>query len=103
LLRRNLASLRLALPVALIASTFSILGAMLGLYLSKVNPNIIQVCLGVTIVGIATLIFFSKNTEKPVVKCQDAVGLALGICGCCLDEATKEEIHWKTHRTLWVC
>jgi len=30
LLRRNLANLRLALPVALIASTFSIIGAMLG-------------------------------------------------------------------------
>lgn len=100
LLRRNLASLRLALPVALIASTFSIVGAMLGLYLSKVNPNIVQVCLGVTIVGIALLIFFSKNSEKPVVTCQDAVGLALGICGSCLDEATKEQIHWKTHRTL---
>jgi len=100
LLRRNLASLRLALPVALIASTFSIVGAMLGLYLSKVNPDIIQVCLGVTIVGIAVLIFFSKNTEKPVVTCQDAFGLALGISGSCLDEATKEQIHWKTHRTV---
>ncbi len=100
LLRRNLASLRLALPVALIASTFSIVGALLGLYLSKVNPNIVQICLGVTIVGIAVLIFFSKNTEKPVVTRQDAVGMALGICGACLDEATNEEIHWKTHRTL---
>ena len=100
LLRRNLASLRLALPVALIASTFSIVGAMLGLYLSKLNPNIVQVCLGVTIVGIAILIFLSKNTEKPVVTCQDAVGLALGISGSCLDEATKEQIDWKTHRTL---
>ena len=46
LLRRNLANLRLALPVALIASTFSILGAMLGLYLSALNPDIIQTCLG---------------------------------------------------------
>jgi len=100
LLRRNLASLRLALPVALIASTFSIMGAMLGLYLSKLNPNIVQVCLGVTIVGIAILIFLSKNTEKPVVTTQDAIGLALGISGSCLDEATKEQIHWKTHRTL---
>ena len=100
LLRRNLASLRLALPVALIASIFSIFGAMLGLYLSKINPNIVQVCLGVTIVGIAILIFLSKNTEKPVVNTQDAIGLALGINGTYLDEATKEQIHWKTHRTL---
>ncbi len=100
LLRRNLASLRLALPVALIASTCSILGAMLGLYLSKLNPNIVQVCLGVTIVGIAVLLLLSKNTEKPVISQQDALGLALGINGTYLDEATKEIIHWKTHRTL---
>ncbi|HYR02347.1 MAG TPA: TSUP family transporter, partial [Syntrophobacteria bacterium] len=68
LLRRNLASLRLALPVSLIASACSIVGAMLGLYLSRLNPNIIQVCLGATICGIALLLLFSKNTDKPVVK-----------------------------------
>jgi uncharacterized membrane protein YfcA len=100
LLRRNLASLRLALPVALIASSCSIVGAMLGLYLSKINPNIVQVCLGATIVGIAILLMLSKNTEKPVVKQQDSIGLALGIHGAYLDMATDENVDWKTHRTL---
>ncbi len=99
LLRRNLASLRLALPVALIASSCSVVGAMLGLYLSRLNPDIIQVCLGATIVGIAILLLFSKNTEKPIVKKQDAFGLALGICGAYLDEGTREEVTWRTHRT----
>lgn len=100
LLRRNLANLRLALPVALIASTFSILGAMLGLYLSSLNPDIIQVCLGATIVGIAALLFFSKNSEKPVVTKQDAIGLALGLNGVYWDEGAREVVEWKTHRTL---
>jgi len=100
LLRRNLASLRLAIPVALVASSFSILGAMLGLYLSKINPNIIQVCLGATIVGIAFLLLLSKNTEKPVVTRQDALGLALGISGAYLDVGMNEKVDWKTHRTL---
>ncbi len=99
LLRRNLASLRLALPVALIASSCSIVGAMLGLYLSRLNPDIVQVCLGTTIVGIAILLLFSKNTEKPIVKKQDALSLALGINGAYLDEGTREEVSWKTHRT----
>jgi uncharacterized membrane protein YfcA len=99
LLRRNLASLRLALPVALIASSCSIAGAMLGLFLSKANPSIIQTCLGATIIGIAVLLIFSKNTEKPVVGKQDALGLALGISGVYLDAATGENIDWKTHRT----
>jgi uncharacterized membrane protein YfcA len=100
LLRRNLANLRLALPVALIASTFSILGAMLGLYLSAVNPDIIQTCLGVTIVGIAILLLVSKNSEKPVVKSQDAIGLALGLGGAYWDDGARESVEWKTHRTL---
>lgn len=100
LLRRNLANLRLALPVALIASTFSIIGAILGLYLSSLNPNIIQFCLGLTIVGIAALLIFSKNSEKPVVTKQDAIGLALGLGGTYWDEGARENVDWKTHRTL---
>jgi uncharacterized protein len=100
LLRRNLANLRLALPVALIASSFSILGAMLGLYLSALDPDIIQICLGVTIVGIAILLLVSKNTEKPVVNKQDAIGLALGLGGAYWDDGARESIEWKTHRTL---
>ena len=100
LLRRNLANLRLALPVALVASTCSIIGAMLGLYLSSLNPNIIQACLGITIVGIALLLLFSKNTEKPVVTNQDAIGLALGLRGAYWDDGARESIEWKTHRTM---
>lgn len=99
LLRRNLASLRLAIPMALVASICAVIGAMLGLYLSSLNPNIIQVCLGMTIVGIAVLLLLSKNTEKPVVTRQDALGLALGINGSYWDEASKERVDWKTHRT----
>ncbi len=100
LLRRNLANLRLALPVALIASACSIVGAMLGLYLSRLNPNLIQACLGGTIVGIAFLLLFSKNTEKPVVTKQDAIGLALGLQGVYWDDGARESVEWKTHRTL---
>src|SRR6056297_2300292 len=100
LLRMNLASLRLALPVALVASTCSIGGAMLGLYLSSLNPNIVQVCLGATIVGIAALLTFSKNSEIPVVNKQDAIGLALGLRGAFIDQSSGNLVEWKTHRTL---
>ncbi len=100
LLRRNLANLRLALPVALIASTCSIVGAMLGLYLSRLDPDLIQTCLGATIIGITFLLLFSKNTEKPVVTKQDAIGLALGLQGVYWDDGARESVEWKTHRTL---
>jgi len=97
LLRRNLANLKLALPMALIASTFSILGAFIGLALPT---NIIQICLGVTIIMISMLLIFSKNVERPTVEKQDWLGLALGMNGVCYEESCREDIDWKTKRTL---
>ena len=100
LLRRNLANLRLALPMALVASSCAVAGALLGLYLSNLDPNLIQTCLGFTITGIACLLLFSKNSEKPVVTKQDALGMALGFNGAYWDDGSKEVVEWKTHRTL---
>ncbi|RMG55283.1 MAG: sulfite exporter TauE/SafE family protein, partial [Bacteroidetes bacterium] len=97
LLRRNLASLRLAIPVALIASTCAILGAFLGLALPT---HIVQMCLGGTIIFIALLLATSKNVERPEVKKQDAIGAALGMTGMYREESTGEIIEWRTHRTL---
>jgi uncharacterized protein len=97
LLRRNLANLRLAIPVALIASSCAIVGAFLGLALPT---NVIQICLGATIIGIAILLILSKNVERPIVTKQDAIGLALGMSGVYREESTGELIEWKTHRTL---
>ncbi len=97
LLRRNLADLRLALPVALIASACAIFGAFLGLALPS---NVVQICLGATIIFIALLLTFSKNVERPEVKKQDFIGQALGMSGLYFEESTGENIEWKTHRTL---
>ena len=66
LLKRNFASLRLAMPVALIASTCAILGAMLGLYLSALNPAYIQTALGATIVGIARCCWSPRTRKSPL-------------------------------------
>jgi uncharacterized membrane protein YfcA len=42
----------------------------------------------------------SKNVERPEVKQQDAIGLALGMSGAYWEESTREIVEWKTHRTL---
>lgn len=97
LLRRNLASLRLALPVALIASSCAIVGAMIGLALPT---DVVQTCLGGTILGIAVLLLVSKNSVRPVVHKQDAIGMALNMNGTFLEPSTGEVVDWKTHRTL---
>lgn len=97
LLKRNLANLRLALPVALIASSCAIVGALLGLALPT---RIIQCALGATIIFIAALLTFSKNVEMPVVEKQDGFGAKLKMAGAYLEPSTGETVPWKTHRTL---
>ena len=101
LLKANLASLRLAIPVALIASTCAIAGAMLGLALPT---NVIQIALGATILGICVLMLTAKKSDVPDVPKADALSSALGIFGVYQEASTGKLIHWKIHRTpLGLC
>ncbi len=96
LLKLNLASLRLAIPVALIASTFAIVGAMIGLALPT---NVVQTALGVTIVGICVLMLTAKKSELPDVQKADKISSALRICGVYQEASTGQVIDWQIHRT----
>ncbi len=96
LLKANLASLRLAIPVALIASTCAIAGAMLGLALPT---NVIQTCLGATILGICVLILTARKSELPNVQKADRLSSALAICGVYSEASSGKVIDWKIHRT----
>jgi len=101
LLKMNLASLRLAIPVALIASTFAIIGAIIGLALPT---NIVQVCLGATIIGICVLMLLAKKSEQPDVPRSDRLSSALRIYGVYQEISTGQVIDWKIHRTpLGLC
>jgi len=95
LLKANLASLRLAIPVALIASTMAIVGAMVGLALPT---NIIQISLGAVILGICVLMLSAKKSTVPDVKQADNLSSALRIVGVYTDQG--ETINWKVHRTI---
>ena len=96
LLRANLASLRLAIPVALIASTFAIVGAMIGLALPT---HVVQTALGATILGIVVLMLMAKKSDVPEVRQADNLSSALRICGVYTEESTGDVINWKIHRT----
>ena len=96
LLKANLASLRLAIPVALIASTCAIAGAMLGLALPT---NVVQIALGATIVGICILMLTAKKSELPDVPQSDPLSAALHIYGVYHEPAMGKTIEWKIHRT----
>jgi hypothetical protein len=96
LLRSGLASLRLAIPVALIASSCAIVGAMVGLALPT---NVVQICLGATILGICILMLTAKKSTLPDVPESDKLSSILKIYGVYREESTGETINWKVHRT----
>jgi hypothetical protein len=95
-LRMNLASLRLAIPVALIASTCAIAGAMVGLALPT---NVVQTALGATILGIVVLMLLARKSAFPTVRKADKLSTALRIHGVYMEASLDQEVDWKIHRT----
>jgi len=96
LLRSGMASMRLAMPLALVGSISSIAGAMLGLALPT---QTVQSALGVTILAIVLLMWRAKKSEYPEVPAPDALAAALRLHGVFYDPAAARDVHWRVHRT----
>lgn len=94
-LTRRLASLRLAIPLALVGSMGSIVGAMVGLALPV---NVVQVALGVAIVSIVLFMARAARSGEARVAKPDALSAALAIHGLYFDERSGEEVRWQIHR-----
>ncbi|MBN8490561.1 MAG: sulfite exporter TauE/SafE family protein [Burkholderiales bacterium] len=97
LLRSGLGSLRLALPLAVLASASSILGAQLGL---AMPANVVQILLGVVVLAIVVLMFVAKKSEFPRVERPDALSQALALNGVFYDAASRNAVAWQVHRTV---
>ncbi len=97
LLKRNLANLRLALPVALIASASAIVGAMIGLALPQ---DVVQIALGATILGIVGIMLMAGKSDFPHVPKPDKLSQALGIMGIYREESIGKEVEWNIHKTV---
>ena len=96
LLTNGLASMRLAMPLALIGSVTSVIGALVGLALPT---EAVQIALGATILGIAALMWRAGRTDHPDVPRPDALGAALGMHGVYHDPALGRDVKWQVHRT----
>jgi uncharacterized protein len=94
LLRSGLASLRLAMPLALVGSITSIAGAWIGLALPT---DVVQIALGLAILGIALIMWRAGKSEHPDVPRPDPLGAALGMHGTYQDQG--REVRWQVHRT----
>jgi len=96
LLKKGMADLRLAIPVALIASSCAIVGAMIGLALPT---RVVQIALGATILGIVGIMVTARKSEYPEVPQADDLSTALRISGIYHEVSTRQDINWKIHRT----
>ena len=97
LLKKGLADLRLAIPVALIASTTAVMGAMVGLALSDA---VIQTAMGLAILAIVVIMFLAKKSEYPDVQQADKLSSILRISGVYHEPSSDKDINWKIHRTI---
>lgn len=95
LLRSGLASLRLAMPLALVGSVASVAGALIGLALPAAA---VQTALGAAILVIAAFIWRSGRSEQPEVPRPDPLGEALGMQGIYYDPALGREVSWRVKR-----
>ncbi|MDR3587113.1 MAG: sulfite exporter TauE/SafE family protein [Desulfosporosinus sp.] len=95
LLKSNYASLRLVIPLALLASASSIGGALIGLSLPQ---NILKILLGALITSIAILFIFSKNSEIPKIDRPDALARFLNIGGAYFESSTGKDVNWSVWR-----
>ncbi len=96
LLKKGLANIRLALPMALIGSIFSIFGAIVGLSLPA---NIVQTALGACIVIIVVFMALTRVSEFSNTKKSDPLSQTLGIYGIYYEESLDRKISWKVQRT----
>jgi uncharacterized protein len=96
LLTNGLASLRLALPLALVGSVTSVLGALIGLALPT---DVVEIALGLTILAIALLMWRAGRADHPEVTRPDVLGAALGMHGVYHDPALGRDVAWQVHRT----
>jgi uncharacterized membrane protein YfcA len=96
LLKKGMADLRLAIPVALIASSCAIVGAMIGLALPA---NVVNIALGGTILGIVAIMLVAKKSEYPEVSQPDNLSTALRISGIYHEPSLGQNVNWQIHRT----
>jgi uncharacterized membrane protein YfcA len=96
LLRAGLANMRVALPLALIASFSSMLGALLGLALPD---SVVRIALGIAILGIVAVMLLARKSEYPDVQRSDRLATLLGMHGVFVDGASGQQVAWRMHRT----
>ena len=97
LIGENLANIRLAIPISLVASFASIFGALIGLALPT---DLVQISLGVVIIGMSGLMVMSKSSTSGKSGPSDPIATMLGISGTYYDPETGQSTTWAPRNML---
>jgi len=95
LLKQRLASLRMAIPFALLGSVGAIAGAAVGLALPT---RVVEFALGIAILGIVVIMLRAKRSDVPDVPRADPLSSALAIHGVYWEPNEQREVDWRLHR-----
>jgi uncharacterized membrane protein YfcA len=96
LLRGGLASLRLAMPLALAGSIGAIAGAFLGL---AMPTRELQLSLGIVVLAIAALMWATRHSGETLAQAPDRWAAALGLSGRDPEASQGAIVAWTVHRT----
>lgn len=91
LIHENLVNVRLAIPISVMASCGSIIGAKIGLALP---PQAVQISLGVVILCVVLVMILVRPGQPATEAAPGLISRALGIEGRYFDEVLGREIIW---------
>ena len=94
-LRSGMASLRLAMPLALVGSVTAIAGAYIGLAMPE---RLVQGVLGMIVLAIAALMWGTRNAAPERQAGSDRWAEALGLRGQYHDAASGKDVEWRARR-----
>lgn len=95
LLEEGMASLRLALPLALVSSIGALIGANVGMTLP---PQVVKIILGVVIIAIIALMLSTKSVDCPPLRKGSLLAKRMNIGGIYINSVTGNSSEWGMRR-----
>lgn len=96
-MNRGLASLKIVVPLAIVANVTAILGSSFGIFVSNVFPEgkyYIVLALGILLFIVLAVMTFSQRVEFPEVRKVDAISKRLGLRGSWYEPSLDEEVEY---------
>jgi len=99
LVRSGLANLRIMVPLVIVSMVTSVLGGIVGLWITDANSNgqyYVTVALGMILVTVFILMVRAKHVEFPEVKSIDRLSRSLGLAGEWYEPSLGRVVKYKT-------